>query len=124
MFRGPMSGFLETNPRTHTCGALRASDIDRRVVLTGWVQSYRDHGGLVFIDLRDREGVTQVVFDPGLSAEAHRLAGEIDYILKVRVRNARAYDQIYQALIREVKIHNVTALLSMEEIKATTVLPV
>jgi len=56
--------------------------------------------------------------------EAHRLAGEIDYILKVRVRNARAYDQFYQALIREVKIHNVTALLSMEEIKATTVLPV
>lgn len=56
--------------------------------------------------------------------EAHRLAGEIDYILKVRVKNARAYDQFYQALIREVKIHNVTALLSMEEIKATTILPV
>ncbi|MCV2880757.1 Lrp/AsnC family transcriptional regulator [Actibacterium sp. XHP0104] len=56
--------------------------------------------------------------------EAHRLAGDIDYILKVRVPNARAYDQFYQALIAEVKIHNVTALLSMEEIKATTVLPV
>ncbi len=56
--------------------------------------------------------------------EAHRLAGDIDYILKVRVRNARAYDAFYQALIAEVKIHNVTALLSMEEIKATTVLPV
>ena len=55
--------------------------------------------------------------------EAHRLAGDIDYILKVRVKNARAYDQFYQALISEVKIHNVTALLSMEEIKATTVLP-
>jgi NADPH:quinone reductase-like Zn-dependent oxidoreductase len=54
----------------------------------------------------------------------HRLAGDIDYILKVRVRNARAYDAFYQALIRDVKIHNVTALLSMEEIKATTVLPV
>jgi Lrp/AsnC family transcriptional regulator len=52
--------------------------------------------------------------------EAHRLAGEIDYILKVRVRNARAYDAFYQALIRDVKIHNVTALLSMEEIKFTT----
>ena len=56
--------------------------------------------------------------------EAHRLAGDIDYILKVRVKNARAYDTFYQALISEVKIHNVTALLSMEEIKSTTVLPV
>ena len=56
--------------------------------------------------------------------EAHRLAGDIDYILKVRVANARAYDVFYQALISEVKVHNVTALLSMEEIKATTALPV
>ena len=56
--------------------------------------------------------------------EAHRLAGDIDYILKVRVKNARAYDAFYQALIRDVKIHNVTALLSMEEIKSTTILPV
>ncbi|MEJ1991748.1 MAG: Lrp/AsnC family transcriptional regulator [Maritimibacter sp.] len=55
--------------------------------------------------------------------EAHRLAGEIDYILKVRVKNARAYDEFYQALISEVKIFNVTALLSMEEIKFTTALP-
>ncbi|TWI34435.1 Lrp/AsnC family transcriptional regulator [Paracoccus sulfuroxidans] len=55
--------------------------------------------------------------------EAHRLAGDIDYILKVQVRNARAYDRFYQALISEVKIHNVTALLSMEELKATTALP-
>ena len=55
--------------------------------------------------------------------EAHRLAGDIDYILKVRVPNARAYDVFYQALIGEVKIHNVTALLSMEEIKSTTALP-
>ena len=54
--------------------------------------------------------------------EAHRLAGDIDYILKVRVKNAKAYDTFYQALISEVKIFNVTALLSMEEIKATTVL--
>jgi len=56
--------------------------------------------------------------------EAHRLAGDIDYILKVRVKNARAYDAFYQALIADVKIHNVTALLSMEEIKSTTILPV
>jgi Lrp/AsnC family transcriptional regulator len=56
--------------------------------------------------------------------EAHRLAGEIDYILKVRVPNARAYDAFYQALIAEVRIYNVTALLSMQEIKATTILPI
>ncbi len=55
--------------------------------------------------------------------EAHRLAGDIDYILKVRVKNARAYDAFYQALISEVRVHNVTALLSMEEIKSTTDLP-
>ncbi|GGB96684.1 ArsR family transcriptional regulator [Marivita lacus] len=55
--------------------------------------------------------------------EAHRLAGDIDYILKVRVKNARAYDAFYQALIAEVRVHNVTALLSMEEIKSTTALP-
>lgn len=55
--------------------------------------------------------------------EAHRLAGDVDYILKVRVRNARAYDAFYQALISEVRVHNVTALLSMEEIKSTTMLP-
>tara|TARA_R110002072_G_scaffold29764_3_gene93634 strand:- start:6874 stop:7335 length:462 start_codon:yes stop_codon:yes gene_type:complete len=55
--------------------------------------------------------------------EAHRLAGDIDYILKVRVKNARAYDAFYQALISEVRVHNVTALLSMEEIKSTVMLP-
>ena len=55
--------------------------------------------------------------------EAHRLAGEFDYILKVRVANARAYDTFYQALISEVQIFNVTALLSMQEIKFTTELP-
>ena len=55
--------------------------------------------------------------------EAHRLAGDIDYILKVRVQNARAYDTFYQALISEVRVYNVTALLSMEELKSTSVLP-
>ena len=55
--------------------------------------------------------------------EAHRLAGDVDYILKVWVKNARAYDVFYQALISEVKIYNVTALLSMQEIKSTTMLP-
>lgn len=56
--------------------------------------------------------------------EAHRLAGDIDYILKVRVENARAYDAFYRALIKEVSIFNVTSTLSMEEIKNTTALPI
>ena len=56
--------------------------------------------------------------------EAHRLAGDIDYILKVRVENARAYDAFYRALIKEVSIFNVTSALSMEEIKSTTALPI
>ncbi|HRO11381.1 Lrp/AsnC family transcriptional regulator [Amaricoccus sp.] len=56
--------------------------------------------------------------------EAHRLAGDIDYILKVRVANARAYDAFYRALIKDVAIFNVTSALSMEEIKSTTALPI
>ena len=55
--------------------------------------------------------------------EAHRLAGDIDYILKVRVPNPKAYDDFYRALISQVSIFNVTSTLSMEEIKATTALP-
>ena len=66
----------------------------------------------------------QTLLDRNEVLEAHRLAGDIDYILKVRVKNAKAYDAFYQALIAEVKIFNVTALLSMEEIKSTTILAV
>lgn len=82
----------------------------------------------VLIRTSEHEAVWQEKFLAALMArpevmEAHRLAGEIDYILKVRVANARAYDVFYQALISEVRIFNVTALLSMEEIKSTTMLP-
>jgi aspartyl-tRNA synthetase len=72
-----MSEFLIDLKRTHDCGALRASDAGKRAVLFGWVSARRDHGGCVFIDLRDRGGLTQVVFEPGTNAEAHGLSGEL-----------------------------------------------
>ena len=72
-----MPEFLTDLKRTHDCGALRAADAGQRVVLFGWVAARRDHGGCVFIDLRDRAGLTQVVFEPHLDAQAHTLAGEL-----------------------------------------------
>ena len=73
-------GMTENMFRTHDCNSLRKSDIGRQVTLAGWVNVTRDHGGVIFIDLRDREGLTQVVFRPEENAElakqAHTLRGE------------------------------------------------
>ncbi|OJH33815.1 aspartate--tRNA ligase [Cystobacter ferrugineus] len=69
--------FITEVKRTHTCGQLTKAQIGEEVVLFGWVQNRRDHGGAVFIDLRDREGLTQVVFEPDIAKEAHDLAGQL-----------------------------------------------
>lgn len=61
--------------RTDYSGSLGVKDLEREVILTGWVQSKRDHGGLIFVDLRDREGIVQIVFNPQLSKESHEKAG-------------------------------------------------
>ncbi|MET0402375.1 MAG: aspartate--tRNA ligase [Cystobacter sp.] len=69
--------FITEVKRTHTCGQLTKAQIGEEVVLFGWVQNRRDHGGAVFIDLRDREGITQVVFEPDIAKEAHDIAGQL-----------------------------------------------
>ncbi|MFA5054655.1 MAG: aspartate--tRNA ligase [Dehalococcoidia bacterium] len=71
--------------RTHGCGTLTAKDSGESVRLAGWVQKWRDHGGLIFIDLRDGTGLVQVVFNPKVSAEAHAIAAKLrnEYVLSV-----------------------------------------
>ena len=76
--------------RTHTCGELTAEDVDQTVVLNGWVNAYRDFGGVVFIDLRDRYGLTQVVFEPesgkALQEQAQTLRNEFVIGVRGKVR--------------------------------------
>ena len=77
--------FLGDLQRTHTCGALRPADEGKTVVLMGWVHRRRDHGGVIFVDLRDRDGITQTVFHEDVGPAVHKRAEEVrpEYVIAV-----------------------------------------
>ena len=86
-----MSRFITIEKRTHYCGSLTGADEGRQVVLMGWVHRRRDHGGVIFVDFRDREGIVQIVFNPeageSVHGEAHKIRSE--YVLAVKGRVCR-----------------------------------
>ncbi len=103
--------------RTHSCGALRAQDAGAEVILMGWVQRRRDHGGLIFVDLRDRDGLTQVVFNPEANPDTHNKAGVLrdEWVIAVRgVVNPRPPDMVnpqldtgeIEVLVEELRVLN------------------
>jgi len=112
--------FLPEHKRTIYCGRLRPEEIGREVVLCGWVHRRRDHGGLVFVDLRDREGLAQVVIDPVTSPEAHAKADalRVEYVLSVRgvVRRRPAGTENPNLPTGEVEV-SATALAILNESK-------
>jgi aspartyl-tRNA synthetase len=111
-----MARFIDELKRTHDNGALRAADEGKEVVLFGWVASYRDHGGCVFIDLRDREGITQIMFDPDLSGygqaprDAHETARALrnEWVIGVRgVVKSRGTNKNPKLPTGEVEVHGI-----------------
>jgi len=101
--------------KDHSCGELRAKDIDKEVRLAGWVHRRRDHGGLTFIDLRDSQGLTQVVFNPQFSKESHDLASVLrnEFVILARgqvsrrppgTENPKMPTGDIEVLVKELKI--------------------
>ena len=86
-----MSNFIINKKRTHYCGSLGFSNIDEEVILMGWVHRRRDHGGVIFVDLRDREGLVQIVFNPDVNPEIHTEAHRIrsEFVIAIRGRVAK-----------------------------------
>ncbi len=81
-----MSDFITTKKRTHYCGQLGTDQIAKEVILMGWAHRRRDHGGVIFVDFRDREGIVQIVFNPEYNPDAHREAHRIrsEFVLAIR----------------------------------------
>jgi len=75
---------MKTTIRTHSCGELTKKDVSKNVILCGWIHSSRDHGGVIFIDLRDRYGLTQLVFDPKFNKESYKEAEKLrrEFVIK------------------------------------------
>ena len=102
--------------KSHSCGELRASHEGEAVTLAGWVHRRRDHGGLIFIDLRDHDGLTQVVFNPKNAAEAYAVADTVrgEYVLQVEGAVSRRPKGTENAHLPtgeiEVKAHAATVL--------------
>ncbi|MBN1941007.1 MAG: aspartate--tRNA ligase, partial [Candidatus Diapherotrites archaeon] len=82
---------MENMHRTHSCGELTEKNLKKKVVLQGWVANRRDHGNLIFIDVRDREGITQIVFNPKSSGNAHKLASSLgrEFVVEIEGRVAK-----------------------------------
>ena len=102
--------------RSHTCGDLKKKDVGAQVCLMGWVQTRRDHGGLIFVDLRDRYGVTQVVFNPEVDPEIHKKAHSLrsEYVIAIQgVVEVRPKDMTNPRLATgeiEVEVHGLKVL--------------
>ena len=91
-----MTDLLEDMRRSHSCGQLRAEDDGKEVVLMGWVQRRRDHGGVIFVDFRDREGITQIVFNPIIAEAVHAKAQSIrnEFVLGIKGKVAKRPDDM------------------------------